>query len=161
MTWLLPAHYLVILVFGILLITLLCALAQADLKGLILPNFLNLALGIGGIAQAFTLGDPTPIAAALGALFGGASMGMIAQGYRTMRGFDGLGMGDIKFVGAAGFWIGWEGIPLMLLFASLTALAFVGCLLVLNRAINRRTRIPFGPFLGGGTLFTWLLQKAV
>ena len=154
------AHGVLLCIFGITLAISLIALAWVDIKHLILPNFLNVFLGIVGLIQSLVLADLHPIDAALGALLGSVLLGALAAGFRRLRGYSGLGMGDVKLAGAAGFWIGWQGIPLMLLSASLTALTFVSARSVWDQEFDPRWRLPFGPFLGGGTLLSWVLMVA-
>jgi leader peptidase (prepilin peptidase)/N-methyltransferase len=64
------------------------------------------------------------------------------------------------FAGAAGFWIGWQGIPIMLLSASLLALTVVVARLATQQGLDLRAQLPFGPFLCAGTFLAWLLISA-
>ena len=96
--------------FGCLLIGLIVRLAVIDVRRMILPDRLNLALAAGGLVQALVVGEPSPIDAVLGALVAAAALGLIAAVFRYVRGIDGLGLGDQKFVAAAGLWIGWQEI---------------------------------------------------
>jgi leader peptidase (prepilin peptidase)/N-methyltransferase len=43
--------------------------------------------------------------------------------------------------------VGWEGLPLILLAASLSALAAAGAARALGHRLRQDTEIPFGPFL--------------
>src|ERR1700688_1251159 len=104
--------------FGCVLAGVLAALAIVDWNKMILPDRLNLFMAAGGLGQSLSLGIPDPIDAALGSFIGGASLALLAGLFRRMRGIDGLGLGDIKLVTAAGIWIGWQGIPAMVVRAS-------------------------------------------
>jgi leader peptidase (prepilin peptidase)/N-methyltransferase len=139
-----------LLVCGLILAIILAALAIADACAGILPNELNALLTIGAVAQLLTVGTPAPLDAVGGALLVG-----VAALFRRLRGIEGLGMGDQKFGFAAGLWIGWEQVPLMLLVATATALLFVGLRTAL-RSAQATARLPFGPFLGAGVLASWL-----
>lgn len=72
----------------------------------------------------------------------------------------GLGMGDVKF----GLAIGFAGGPLpafaALLLASASALAIALPLLALGK-IDRKTKLPFGPFLSLGTTLALILVELV
>jgi leader peptidase (prepilin peptidase)/N-methyltransferase len=81
---------------------------------------------------------------------------MISALFSYVRGVDGLGYGDLKFVAAAGLWIGWEAIASMLLIASCSALIFVMIRSAREWKLDRTARVPFGPFLGLGTVVCWL-----
>jgi leader peptidase (prepilin peptidase)/N-methyltransferase len=85
-------------------------------------------------------------------------LGAVAASFYWRRGYAGLGGGDIKFAGAAGFWVGWQGIPWLLLMASLSGLVFALIALERHSQNNLKRRLPFGPFLCGGTFAIWMSQ---
>ncbi|MEU0583989.1 prepilin peptidase [Streptomyces sp. NPDC006132] len=66
----------------------------------------------------------------------------------------GMGFGDVKLALGAGAVLGWYGWPTVLLgtFAGFLLGALYGAALVLTRRADRKTAIPFGPFLITGTL---------
>jgi leader peptidase (prepilin peptidase) / N-methyltransferase len=142
--------------FGGLLATLLLALAASDLRAMILPDRLNVMLAGIGLGQSLLLGLPELRDAALGSMIGGGLLGGLAALFRRLRGSDGLGLGDVKLVGAAGLWVGWQGMPLLLSVASTTALAFVALRAAAQGRLERTARLPFGPFLAVGTVASWL-----
>jgi leader peptidase (prepilin peptidase) / N-methyltransferase len=146
--------------FGILLVGMISALAAIDLSRMILPDRLNLMLGAIGLGQDFALGLPRPVDGLLGSLIGAALLSAMAAAFRRLRGIDGLGLGDRKFVAAAGLWIGWQGLPLTLMIAAASALSFVLVRAAVNKEFDPGARIPFGPFLGVGTFAAWLLMVA-
>ncbi|MEH2503393.1 leader peptidase (prepilin peptidase)/N-methyltransferase [Bradyrhizobium sp. AZCC 1578] len=142
--------------FGCVLLTTVLTMAVIDCRQMRLPNSLNAMLAAGGIGQAIFVGHPELTDALLGAVLGFAVLSMIAALFSYVRGVDGLGLGDQKFVAAAGLWIGWEGIASMLLIASCTALIFVMIRSARERKLDRTARVSFGPFLGLGTVVCWL-----
>jgi leader peptidase (prepilin peptidase)/N-methyltransferase len=77
-------------------------------------------------------------------------------GWRKIQGF---GLGDVKFLAAAGIWIGIAGLPMLLLFAALTALAAAGVMQLVGRDMTRQTSLPFGPFLTLGLLLALVIQQ--
>lgn len=135
-------------------------LAVFDFHRMILPNWLNLSLAAAGAIQSVSIGQPSLIDAALGAFAGGGSLMLVATLFRRLRGIDGLGRGDLKLAAAAGIWTGWQGLPLMLLVASVSALVFFVGRAVWNGNLDRGTPLPFGPFLGLGTFLAWLVNAA-
>jgi leader peptidase (prepilin peptidase) / N-methyltransferase len=143
--------------FACILGGILLALAIVDFHSMTLPNRLNLLLAAAGAAQSVIVGQPGVIDAALGAFVGGACLMLVAVFFRRYRGIDGLGLGDLKLAAAAGIWTGWQGIPLMLLVASTSALAFFAIRATWNRKFDSEVPLPFGPFLGLGTFFAWLV----
>ena len=141
--------------FGCLLLATVVTMAVIDCREMILPNRLNAILAAGGVGQAIFVGRPDLTDALLGALFGFAILSMIAALFRHIRGIDGLGFGDQKFAAAAGLWIGWEQITSILLIASCSALIFVIVRSAKERKLDIAMRLPFGPFLGLGTVACW------
>jgi leader peptidase (prepilin peptidase)/N-methyltransferase len=95
----------------------------------------------------------------------GAAIGLVfwllRRLYFALRKTQGLGLGDVKFLAAAGPWIGITGLPSLLLVATLTALAAAGSLQLAGRDMTRRTSLPFGPFLAIGLLLTVILQQVL
>lgn len=146
--------------FGLLLLLLLAVACRADLTRFVLPNWVNLLLLATGLTHSVLLQNPQPVDAVIGALIGGGVLGTLAVAYRRFRGVDGIGMGDVKFTTAAGAWLGWMGIPPMLLVASLLGLTYAGAVALAKGKFDATTRIPFGPFLAAGTLTSWLMLKA-
>src|SRR5262245_34580392 len=90
--------------FGFLLGGIVLALAIVDARKHLLPDRLNLLLAAIGAGQPLILGAPSAADAALGGLFGALSLLLIAALFRRWRGVDGLGLGDVKLVAAAGIW---------------------------------------------------------
>jgi leader peptidase (prepilin peptidase)/N-methyltransferase len=66
--------------------------------------------------------------------------------FRLITGKEGMGRGDFKLFALGGAWLGWQMLPLVLLFASLTGALYGGTLIVSGRQ-TRATPMPFGPFL--------------
>jgi prepilin signal peptidase PulO-like enzyme (type II secretory pathway) len=146
--------------FGLVLLGIMIAISIVDFQKLILPDRLNVLLGGFGISHSIALGQPRLIDAALGALIASFSLLALTTIYRRYRGFDGLGLGDVKFVTAAGIWTGWQGLQLMLSVASTFALAVVIIRALWDCSFDRFAPLPFGPFLGLGTIVTWAAMVA-
>jgi leader peptidase (prepilin peptidase)/N-methyltransferase len=134
-------------------------LALIDIRRGILPDGLNLAVAAVGLTKAFVV-DGAP--GGIEAVYEGVAIGLIfwllRRLYFVLRKTQGLGLGDVKFLGASGIWIGIAGLPTLLLIATLTALAAAGSLQLAGRNMTRQTSLPFGPFLAIGLLLTVVLQ---
>jgi leader peptidase (prepilin peptidase)/N-methyltransferase len=89
----------------------------------------------------------------------GAIFWLMRRLYFAFRKIQGLGLGDVKFLAAAGIWVGIAGLPLLLLVAALTALACAGVMQLAGRQLNGQTSISFGPFLAIGLLFASGIQQ--
>jgi leader peptidase (prepilin peptidase)/N-methyltransferase len=131
----------------------LFTLSIIDLKTWLLPNKLNLLFAILGIAFhasiQFTIFEPMQLL--YGAMLGAGTLLTIRFFGNKYYGQDTLGLGDVKLLGAAGFWLGVEGVVL-----AMTIGAFMGILhgvgFAVTRAIKEKTKpnlkrlmIPAGP----------------
>lgn len=157
-SWSQPAMMMMQLLFGTLLIGLVLTLAITDFRKMILPNKINLLFAAVGACQSLALEHPGPLNALIGSMLGAVLFYSIAISFYRLRGIQGLGRGDQKFVAAAGLWVGWQGLPLLLLIATTSALAFIGYLALSRSDFDVSARFPFGPFLGFGTFVTWTVM---
>jgi leader peptidase (prepilin peptidase) / N-methyltransferase len=134
-------------------------LALIDIRHGIIPDWLNLAIAGLGLTRAAVAGG---LAASIEAACQGAAIGLIfwllRRLYFTLRKIQGLGLGDVKFLAAAGIWTGISAIPVLLLISALTALAAAGVMQWAGRDMTRRTSLPFGPFLAIGLLLALTVQ---
>lgn len=163
-------------IFGAVFVWLLLVLSVIDLEHRRLPNALvgTLAgIGLAGVGLSHFLSASavplTPLAASgvlaspagnalLGALIGAGFSGGTAVLYSLIRRVRGLGMGDIKFLGALGLFLG-PYVLMAIFFGSL-----LGMVVGLASARNRRlaeVRIPFGPWLAVGALVTALAGPGI
>jgi leader peptidase (prepilin peptidase)/N-methyltransferase len=113
----------VYLAFGILL---LCAIF-IDLDHMLLPDSLTLGGAALGLVSAPLRGFDL-LASGVGAAIGFLVVWLLfVEGYRLLRGFPGMGLGDAKLLALTGAWFGWRGVLFTLLAGSvlgtLTALA--------------------------------------
>lgn len=135
----------------------LLLIALVDGEHFWLPDVLTWPLAGTGLIAAWLLGGaPGLIASAVGVVAGFGLLWLLAFAYRRVRGRDGLGGGDPFLFGAAGAWVGWMGLPSVLLWACAAAFSLVAARLVLRRTVRGDDRLPFGVFLAIGIWLTWL-----
>jgi leader peptidase (prepilin peptidase) / N-methyltransferase len=150
----------IIVVSFCLLCLLGVILTWIDIRHGIIPDWLNLAIAGLGLSKAWLIGGPL---AGLEAVCEGAAIGMafwlLRRIYFAFRKIQGLGLGDVKFLAAAGIWVGIAGVPMLLLIAALTALVCAGLMQLTGRQLTGQTSISFGPFLAIGLLLTSSLQQ--
>jgi leader peptidase (prepilin peptidase) / N-methyltransferase len=132
-----------------------------DFRTMIIPDWINATVAVTGAAASIFLFKQdwfvvAGVAAATGVLFMA-----LAKSYQQARGVSGLGMGDIKFLTAASTWVGISGLPWLILFACIGALAHVLVRQFAGHEIARFTRIPFGPYLSVALVLVWSLKLAV
>jgi len=69
--------------------------------------------------------------------------------FRLVTGKEGMGYGDFKLLAALGAWLGWQGLPVVILLSSGVG-AVLGLLMIGFQGRDRAAPIPFGPFLAAG-----------
>jgi leader peptidase (prepilin peptidase)/N-methyltransferase len=145
--------------YGVLCL-LSAILAWIDIRHGIIPDWLNLTIAGLGLSKAVAVAGPLAgfelacEGAAIGAVFW-----LLRRLYFAFRKIQGLGLGDVKFLAAAGIWVGVAGLPMLLLAAALTALVCAGVMQLAGRQLSGQTAMPFGPFLAIGLLFAAGLQQ--
>jgi len=134
----------------------LLVLACIDQRTMLLPDVLTLPLGVSGLVIAWLI-DPTLLPDhVIGAVAGYVAFTALAWLYRRFRGYDGLGSGDAKLVGALGAWLGWQGLPTLVLYGALSGLLYAIASSVPKRQLALADRLPFGPHLCLGGWLVWL-----
>lgn len=94
-----------------------------------------------------------------GMLVGAGAFYFIAFIYETLRHRKGLGDGDAAVLGMIGLWVGWEGLPLVVLIGALSGLIVGVAIILTQKKSLSQTQIPFAPFLCMGGLTVYLLQE--
>ncbi len=144
----------VALKFGLCLKTLwallftwtLIALSGIDFDHHLLPDTLTLPLLWLGLLLSLSNTFTDPASAILGAALGYMSLWSVYQLFQLLTGKEGMGYGDFKLLAAAGAWMGWQMLPLIVLLSSLAgATVGLGLILILGR--DRNLPLPFGPYL--------------
>ncbi|MBR6522238.1 MAG: prepilin peptidase [Oscillospiraceae bacterium] len=123
------------------LFSLLTVIAVIDWRTFEIPNGLNLAIFILGVIRLATdLGNLKLY------LIGMLCVSLFFLIIWFVTGGAGIGMGDVKLMGAAGLLIGWKNIVLGL---------FVGCIIgavihIIRMKRGAGRRLAFGPYLAAG-----------
>ncbi len=134
----------------------LLLLALLDVEHYWLPDRLTYPLIAIGLAAVSWLEPQRLPHHLIGAGAGFLLLQGIAAAYGKLRGRIGLGGGDAKLFAAAGAWLGWEQLPLVLLGASGTAL--VAALILHHQSADfLAQRLPFGAFLAPAIWILYLL----
>lgn len=149
-----------VLAFGIMLAGLAAAIAFFDLRHLIIPDSLNLALAAGGLAFQYWKTAQVPVVAVGFAVIVALLFLGLRQGFLRLRGRAGLGLGDVKMAGASALWFSPWNLALYLLATCVSALAFVTFRHLLGSRFSLETKVPFGPFLGLGVFVTWACENS-
>ncbi len=150
--------WIIYLALSTALVAVLAAVCAIDARFGIIPDKLVGAMAACGLAAVWLL-DPNEMMNRL------AEVGIVAMAiaafrsiYRWIRGYDGLGFGDVKFLAAATFWIGLRSLPALLLIAVVSALASAFLLKSAREEVDGRHAIPFGPHLAVGLWLAWVFD---
>jgi leader peptidase (prepilin peptidase) / N-methyltransferase len=139
------------------LAVLLACISFVDVREQRIPDILNAALLIVGLAASQALVRHSIVWGLTSVIICFSVFLAVRVIYAQVRSRQGLGLGDVKFAGAAGAWIGIEGLPTMVLVASVLALLTVAIASSSGRPIASDSRLPFGPFLSIGLVAVWLV----
>lgn len=133
------------------LVWTLIALTFIDFDTTLLPDSLTLPLIWLGLL--FNLnGYFAPLHdAVIGAIVGYLVLWSVYWLFKLATGKDGMGYGDFKLLAAIGAWLGWQMLPVTILFSSVVGAA-IGIAMVVFVKHDSRVPIPFGPYLAGGGL---------
>lgn len=131
---------------SLLFIYFLIALCFIDAETMLLPDTLTLPLlWIGlivNIDDTFTNTEDAIWGAVAGYLF----FWLMHKLYKKSTGNDGIGYGDFKLLAALGAWLGWQILPLLILFAAIVGL-LIGIIRILMHKQTKDSPMPFGPYL--------------
>ncbi len=147
-------------VFLALLAVPLWIVVRTDLRERRIPDAANLAVALLGLGRVLSLDASDTLGRLAEAALVVALLVALRASYRALRGVTGLGLGDVKFLGAATLWTGLAGLAPLLAAASLAALLALGLVRLSGRPVGRATRIPFGPFLVAGLAFVLAFEAA-
>ena len=129
-------------------------LGLIDLDHQILPDVITYPLIVLGLTASWLGGYTWWLDSLVGALVGAALPTAVILLYRALRGIDGMGWGDVKYLAAIGSVVGLHGCVLVLVIAA-TLGAVVGVGLILSGRGSAKTALPFGTFLALAVIL-WL-----
>ena len=121
----------------------------------LLPDQLTIPLLWLGLAMSLTGLTVSPAASIIGALAGYLSLWSVYHLFRLLTGKEGMGYGDFKLLAALGAWLGWQKLPLIILFSSLVG-AVVGVTLLLLKRHKSGQAMPFGPYIAAAGWLAWI-----
>jgi leader peptidase (prepilin peptidase)/N-methyltransferase len=134
----------------------LLALSIIDHRWQVLPNALTVPLAGGGLLIAWLVEPPQLIHHLGGAAAGFLTFAGVTVVYRWLRSRDGLGGGDARLLGAIGAWVGWLGLPSVVLYAAVSGLLWTIIQAHRGRPVAFHTRLAFGPHLCLAAWLVWL-----
>lgn len=142
---------LIILVRNWFYISILLGLFYYDLRWSLVPDRITLPVIVAGLLTQLMLFPQSFLFTMLAVCVGA---GFFAAQYLISRGAW-IGGGDIRLGALMGVMLGWPAV-LVALFGAYIAGAAVAIVLLSLRLKNRKSEIPFGPFLTGATVIVLL-----
>lgn len=119
---------------------------------------LGLAVRWSTAARAGAPASDALLAAGLDVILCGGLLLLFREGYYRLRGFDGLGLGDVKLGAAGAVLVGTTGFAVALFAASAAGLAFAGARHRLAPGRGPLERIAFGAALAPAFWVIWLVE---
>ena len=118
----------------------LLLIAVVDGEHFWLPDQLTLPLLASGGVAALLLEDVRLVDSVIGAGAGFGALWLTGEVYRRVRGRTGLGDGDPYLLAAGGAWVGWAGLPSVLVWAASAGLSIVLARLAVGRPVSAAPR---------------------
>lgn len=139
-------------IHGVLFSSLILICAVIDLRHMIIPDVISLPMIALTPLVAWMHPDLDMTSALIGAAAGAGFLYLIAWLYWMLRKEVGMGLGDVKLLGAIGGWLGYQALLPTILIASLTGSCLGIALMIAQKKWNLKSQLPFGPFLALGAL---------
>ncbi|MEO0911780.1 MAG: A24 family peptidase [Pseudomonadota bacterium] len=122
-----------------------------DIRSHRIPDAVSLPLIGAGLALASMRSGGLPSDHLIGAAAAYLVFAAFGEAFYRLRGREGLGLGDAKLLAAAGAWLGWADLPLLVVMAAGGALLFG-----MVRAWSAKHQLAFGPWLAMAFAVLWL-----
>jgi leader peptidase (prepilin peptidase)/N-methyltransferase len=101
------------------------------------------------------------VGAALGALVGGGSLWLMGWLWERLRGVEAMGLGDVKMMFMVGAYLGWR-LTILTIFLGVFSGSIIGVAVMMRRREkDMQMQLPFGIFLGIGSIFALLLGSRI
>lgn len=132
------------------LFSLLLVLSVIDWRTYTIPNGINLAILLLGVVRLISDFGNWPVY-----VIGMVSVSLVFLLLHILTGGNGLGMGDVKLVAAAGLLLGWQNMILSVLLGSISG-AVIHSIRMKHGAGHK---LAFGPYLAAGIWFSALVGQ--
>jgi leader peptidase (prepilin peptidase)/N-methyltransferase len=137
---------------GVVLAGALVVVTFIDWEHQIIPDVVSIPGLVVGLGLSWVTGNPGWKSSLIGLAVGGGLLYLLAAGYEHLAKREGMGGGDIKLLAMIGAFLGWTGVLVTVILASLVG-SLLGIALILFWKKGRTHALPFGPFLALGALF--------
>ncbi|WP_159086865.1 prepilin peptidase [Loktanella sp. Alg231-35] len=141
-----------------ILAALLIWISVVDVERLEIPDVAASLLALTGGAFAYATGSNLIDAISAGIVWP-LLFWIVGAGYGKLRGWQGLGFGDVKLMVGIGLWLGFAQTTLVVFTSALSGIAVIALTKLINRQSTAdigTTAVAFGPFLCLSTWVIWL-----
>jgi leader peptidase (prepilin peptidase)/N-methyltransferase len=138
----------------------LIVVTMIDIDFHIIPDGISIPGIPIGFGLSFLNPDISWQQSALGILFGGGFLALVALGYYLWTKEDGMGMGDVKLLAMIGAFLGVGGVFFTIIVGSIVG-SIIGLIMLIIGRGDRKMKIPFGPFLSLGAVCFVFFGKVV
>lgn len=153
--WLFPT----ILITSLLIVVILIWISIEDILTYTIPDLANIILFFSGLIFTLWQTPSTFYLHLMASAFWALLFWLIAISFRNLKGYDGLGLGDVKLMASAGIWLGIIAPISVVLYASLSGIFFAIVSGLIRKKSYRNIQdsaIAFGPFLCLSIWVVWL-----
>ncbi|MDR1067829.1 MAG: A24 family peptidase [Clostridiales Family XIII bacterium] len=142
------------IVLSLVVLAALTAISVVDIRKRRIPDLLNLALLVCGVAALWIVPSADIVSRLIGLFCVSVPLFIFAVAVKHS-----FGMGDVKLMAAAGFLLGWQHV--LTAFAIGTILGGVyGAVMLILRKKSRTDSFAFGPCLAAG-IFAALIESLI
>jgi leader peptidase (prepilin peptidase)/N-methyltransferase len=175
-----------VLPFDLLFVSAVLALVFIDAEHMLLPNaitypgivfalvarvaipylsptahFDDLEPLMRGMLHGMPLWAVSLVGAGIGGLIGGGSLWLMGWTWEKLRGIEAMGLGDVKMMFMVGAYLGWR-LTILTIFMGVLSCSIIGIALMLRQGRrNMQMLLPFGVFLGIGTIAALLVGPQI
>jgi leader peptidase (prepilin peptidase)/N-methyltransferase len=114
-----------------------------------------------GLLHGVPLWTASLLGAAIGGLIGGGSLWLMGWTWEKLRGIEAMGLGDVKMMFMVGAYLGWR-LTILTIFMGVLSGSIIGVALMMRQGKkDMQMLLPFGVFLGVGTLAALLVGTGI
>jgi leader peptidase (prepilin peptidase) / N-methyltransferase len=135
-------------------------IAVTDWRRGIIPDACNAVIALCGLLLALSVSPALLQSRIVDCVLTLLLFALVRYAYRRWRGYHGLGLGDVKFLGAAALCVGLTGVQILLFLACLSGLGEVFLRKFSGQSITKQSKVRFGPHLVLGFLVTLFLSHS-
>lgn len=121
--------------------------------------FSDMAFGPLASMAGYPAWSVSLVGAVLGALAGGGSLWLVGEIWKRLRGVEAMGLGDVKMMLGVGALLGWRLAVLAIFLGAFSGAVIGVAVIAKQKDRDLQTQIPFGIFLGIGSLLALLFGE--